>query len=172
MSQATALAAAHLYRQGVHPDLEPAPIPSDWVLEGDPTANGKLLYRSRDAMAMAALWECSRGRFNWFYDVDEMIYILDGSVLIAHGAGEPRVLKTGDTFFFPAGSQARWTVPTYVRKLAFLHAPVSPKLRFVRSLYRFLTRPFRSRSSETARLLAGSQNEPNDGQAKLEPESA
>ncbi len=31
------------------------------------------------------VWRVSAGRFNWFYDFDEMITILDGEVFVTDG---------------------------------------------------------------------------------------
>jgi len=136
--------------------LTPAPIPKQWVLRGNPVARGSLIHRSADTMALTALWDCTAGSFNWFYDVDEMVYIVDGAVMIGSGPGKQRVLEAGDTFFFPAGSRAQWTVPAYVRKIAFLHVPLSRKMRLARAIYRFLTGWLRGRSQlGTAQVLAG-----------------
>lgn len=141
----------------LHQTLSPAPIPRHWVLNGNPIARGSLIHRSADTMACTALWDCTAGSFNWFYDVDEMVYIVDGAVVIGSGPGKQRVLEAGDTFFFPAGSRAQWTVPAYVRKIAFLHVPLSRKMRLARAIYRFLTGRRRGRSSTegTAQVLAG-----------------
>lgn len=137
--------------------LTPAPIPRDWILSGNPVARGSMIHRSADTMAFTALWDCTAGSFNWFYDVDEMVYILDGAVVIGSGPGKQRVLEAGDTFFFPAGSRAQWTVPAYVRKLAFLHVPLSRKMRLMRAIYKFCTGWLRGRSGleGTAQVLAG-----------------
>lgn len=134
-------------------------------LDGNPIARGSVLYRSADTMAFTALWDCTAGRFNWFYDVDEMVYIVDGAVMIGSGPGSQRVLEAGDTFFFPAGTSAQWTVPAYVRKVAFLHVPLSRKMRVLRSVYRFCTRWMRRSDAEgTAQVLAGE----NQGEAQRE----
>jgi hypothetical protein len=76
--------------------------------------------------------------------MDEIVYVLEGSVVIKDHTGSPRRVAAGETIFFRAGSQAEWTVERYVRKIAFLRTPV-PKyallairaVRIVRRLARF-----------------------------------
>lgn len=124
-------------------ELQPDPIPRQWILEGNPTARRKLLVGSSDGMASTHMWDCTAGRFNWYYGADEIIHVLEGSVLVEDDAGERRQLGAGDTFLFPAGSRFHWTVPHYIRKIAFLHVPLSRKVRVVKGIYNFLTSPFR-----------------------------
>lgn len=123
--------------------LEPDPIPPDWILEGQPVARSKLLVGSSDEMASTHMWDCTAGRFNWFYTVDEVIHVVEGSVIVEDTAGEQRHLQSGDTFLFPAGTRFHWTVPRYIRKIAFLHSPLSRKLRLAKRVFRILTAPFR-----------------------------
>ena len=47
--------------------LEPSPINRDWILEGDPRARAILLSRSADGTASTFIWDCTAGRFNWYY---------------------------------------------------------------------------------------------------------
>lgn len=123
--------------------LQPDPIPREWVLEGNPTARRKLLVGSSDDMASTHMWDCTAGCFHWHYGSDEVIYVLEGFVIIEDGAGVRRRLAAGDTFLFPAGSRFHWTVPDYIRKIAFLHAPLSRKMRLVKGIYNFLKSPFK-----------------------------
>lgn len=126
--------------------LNPDPIPAGWILEGDPVARRKLLVGSSDDMASTHMWDCTAGRFNWFYGVDEVIHVVEGSVLVEDTAGVRRQLQPGDTFLFPAGSRFLWTVPRYVRKIAFLHVPLSRKVQVARRIFKALTSPFRRKS--------------------------
>lgn len=116
--------------------LEPAPINEGWILEGKPVTRCRLLSGSTDDMAMTAMWDCTAGRFHWYYDVDETICVLEGSIILIDPAGTRHTLHSMDTFFFPAGTRYDWTVPVYVRKIAFLHTPLSPKVRVARRLFR------------------------------------
>src|SRR5580692_13210279 len=96
-------------------DLMPSPIRANWVLEGNPMARNQLLSVSADGNARSYIWDCTAGRFNWFYEVDETIYVIEGGVVLRDGMGTRR-LSAGDTIFFPAGANAEWHVENYIRK--------------------------------------------------------
>jgi uncharacterized protein len=117
--------------------LSSSPINPDWILEGQPMARNAILSRSADETACTIMWDCTAGKFRWYYDFDETIHIIDGSVSIDDGAG-PRTIGPGDVVFFPAGSSAVWVVETYVRKLAFcrkaLPAPIGAAVKMLRSM--------------------------------------
>jgi len=115
--------------------LEAAPIQRDWVLQGSPEARNRVIFKSRDGNAWTMVWECTAGIFNWHYDCDETVHILDGHVLLTMGS-ETRELGPGDAVFFPAGSQVTWQVDTYVRKIAFLRQNVPPALGLIIKLIR------------------------------------
>ncbi len=69
-------------------------------------------------------WECTAGRFNWFYQFDEMIYIVEGNTRIKDHTGISKSVGPGETIFFPAGSSAEWLVEKYVRKFAVCRDPI------------------------------------------------
>jgi uncharacterized cupin superfamily protein len=120
----------------------PSPINPDWIIEGNPVTRNSFVASTADGNSSTWIWDCTAGKFNWFYDIDETVYLIEGSVIIKDkgGTGEPRHLSAGDTIFFPAGSSAEWTVPSYVRKVAFLRAPMSRHLLLARGIYRSLKR--------------------------------
>jgi len=120
--------------------LNPSPIYPDWVLEGKPVARNRVLSRSADGTATTFLWDCTAGRFNWFYDVDETLYVIEGGVVVKDAAGATRCLSVGDTVFFPAGARAEWHVENYVRKIAFCRAPLPRLLVFVKRGFRLVKR--------------------------------
>lgn len=99
--------------------LDPAPINIDWIVEGNPQARNKVIFKSDDGTAWTMVWECTAGRFNWFYSCDETVHIVEGEVMITTAAGTLSA-SPGSAFFFPAGSWATWQVDAYVRKVAFL----------------------------------------------------
>jgi uncharacterized cupin superfamily protein len=115
-------------------ELQPAPIPDSWILEGKPFARNLLLSRSEDGAASTLLWDCTAGRFHWHYSIDETVYILEGSVIVRDENGDTRRLTVGDTAFFPCGTSALWTVESYVRKLAFCRVPLPAALLKARRL--------------------------------------
>jgi len=120
--------------------LNPSPIRAEWVLEGKPVTHFKLLPNSADGTASTVYWDCTAGRFNWFYDMDETLCILEGSVSIKEESGRVRHLDAGDWGFFPKGSHAEWTVDKYVRKIAFCRSPMPGSVQFARGVFRGLKR--------------------------------
>jgi uncharacterized cupin superfamily protein len=130
--------------------LNPSPIYPNWVLEGNPVARNKVLSSSADGSASTIIWDCTAGRFNWIYDVDETIYVIEGGVVVKDVAGATRRLNAGDTIFFPAGARAEWHVESYIRKIAFCRAPLPRLFVFVRRGYGFLKRLIRGSRSKNA----------------------
>jgi uncharacterized protein len=128
--------------------LGPAPITAAWILEGTPTARNKFLSQSTDNTASTYMWDCTAGKFNWFYDIDETICLVEGSVTIRDHRGSIRKLVAGDTAFFPAGSSAEWTVEEYVRKIAFLRQPLPKSVQRAKRVYHALKRIFTRSGSE------------------------
>src|SRR3984885_15893216 len=100
------------------------PINAGWILDGKPVARLQLLSSSADGTASTYFWDCTAGRFNWFYSFDETFHILEGDVTLKYPSGVSRRGSTGDTVFFPAGSSAEGTGDHYVRKLAFCRTPL------------------------------------------------
>jgi uncharacterized cupin superfamily protein len=116
------------------------PIKPAWILDGQPQARIELLSSSADGTASTYFWDCTAGRFNWFYSFDETLYILEGEVILRDPAGRSHRVTSGDTVFFPAGSTAEWTVDKYVRKLAFCRTPLPASMTLARSIARRLKR--------------------------------
>jgi uncharacterized protein len=130
--------------------LNPSPIYPNWVIEGNPIARNKVLSSSADGTASTLLWDCTAGRFNWFYDVDETLYVIEGAVVVKDVTGASRRLSAGDIIFFPAGARAEWHVEKYVRKIAFCRTPLPRPLVFAKRGFRFLKRLMGNRGSENA----------------------
>lgn len=99
--------------------LRAAPIRPDWIVAGTPVARNADLSQGRTQNSMTLVWDCTAGTFDWHYDTDEVVHILEGGVLLSQDGGPVRRVGPGEVVFFPAGSTARWTVESYVRKLAF-----------------------------------------------------
>ena len=122
--------------------LSPAPIPQSWILEGNPTARSRVLATSDDNSTMTMVWDCTAGRFNWFYNLDETVSVVAGGMTLTDHSGVRRV-TAGDVIYFPAGSQAMWTVEDYIRKVAVVRQPiptsVSLGLRAMRKFARTVT---------------------------------
>jgi uncharacterized cupin superfamily protein len=100
-------------------ELRPAPIPTDWVIEGSPVARSRRLSTSPDTTSSTMVWTCTLGKFHWYYSVDETLYILEGEVFVTNEKDEIRRLGPGDLAFFPARSHSVWHVTKDLRKIAF-----------------------------------------------------
>jgi uncharacterized protein len=124
-------------------ELSPSPITPAWVIEGSPTARNRVLSTSDDQTACTIVWDCSKGKFNWYYDFDETVHIVEGGVTLEDGHGPARHVGPGDVVFFPAGSHAVWTVDNYVRKVAFcrkiLPSPIGTLVKVLRAVKRRLS---------------------------------
>jgi len=116
------------------------PIRPAWILDGKPAARMALLSSSADGTASTYFWDCTAGRFNWFYSFDETFHVLEGEVTLKYPSGTSHRVVAGDTVFFPAGSSAEWTVDNYVRKLAFCRTTLPSYLTAARQLVRRLKR--------------------------------
>jgi uncharacterized protein len=101
-------------------DLQPTPLTSSWVLQGEPQTRSKELARSQDRTSYVMVWDCTAGQFNWQYNKDETLVVVTGEAFITYENREERRIGPGDIVFFPAGTSARWRVPNYIRKVAFL----------------------------------------------------
>ncbi|WBL82580.1 cupin domain-containing protein [Bradyrhizobium xenonodulans] len=100
-------------------DLKPSPIEPSWIIEGNPEARACTLSISTDRAARTLIWSCTEGKFNWYYDVDETIVILEGSIMLEYDGMPPKRYNVGDVIFFRNGSHAKWHVEGYVKKVAF-----------------------------------------------------
>ena len=100
-------------------NLTPRPIEPSWIIEGNPQAQWCVLSQSADGLASTMVWECSEGKFNWYYDFDETVLILEGSIVLESDSMPPTRYGPGDVVFFRDGAHARWHVEGRVRKLAF-----------------------------------------------------
>src|ERR1700694_3140120 len=100
-------------------NLTPRPIEPSWITEGNPVAQSSVLSTSADGLASTILWQCSEGKFDWSYDFDETILILEGSIVVESDTMSPTRYGPGDVIFFRDGAHAKWHVEGHVRKLAF-----------------------------------------------------
>ena len=126
------------------------PVNPAWVLEGTPVARIEHLSSSADGTASTYFWDCTAGRFNWFYTFDETLHVLEGSVTLRFPDGRSRHVVAGDIVFFPKGSRAEWVVERYIRKLAFCRTALPGFLVSARDAVRRVKRLGRSPASASA----------------------
>ena len=137
-------------------ELTARPIAPSWIIEGNPHASGCELSKSADGTASTIVWHCTSGKFNWYYDFDETILILEGGIVLESNTMKPTRYGPGDVIFFKDGAHARWHVETYVKKLAFCRKTQPVWLGFALRVVLKLKKMFLPAGNrQPASLLAG-----------------
>jgi len=90
------------------------------VISGSPEIRYKILGRTKDMMAMAAVWECGAVSYRWHYHQDEAYVVLSGEGFITDANGVEHRYGPGDVAFFAAGTDSTWRHPDHFRKIAVL----------------------------------------------------
>jgi uncharacterized cupin superfamily protein len=117
-------------------ELNPEPIPQEWILSGEPVARGKNLVRSRDWTSTVVVWDCTAGSFRWHYSQDEAILVISGEAFLMLENGTERRFGPGDVGFFPAGTTCTWRVAEYIRKVAVLRESMWQPLGFCLKIWK------------------------------------
>ncbi len=76
------------------------------------------------------IWSCTEGKFNWYYDVDETIMILEGSIVLESEGMPPKRYGVGDVILFRHGAHVKWHVEHHVKKIAFFRQTIPFGLGF------------------------------------------
>jgi uncharacterized cupin superfamily protein len=95
--------------------VEPAPIPPEDIISGNPESTMAILWRSDDGKLYNGVWHCTPGVF-MLSSPAETITLIEGDVTITPEGGEPLTVTAGDVAFIPEGTRARWEVHETVRK--------------------------------------------------------
>jgi uncharacterized cupin superfamily protein len=111
-------------------DLKPSTIEPSWILEGSAEARSHVLSISACGTATTLAWSCTEGKFNWYFDVDETIMILEGSVVLESEDVPPRGYGVGDLILFRDGAHVKWHVDSHVKKAAFFRQTIPFGLSF------------------------------------------
>jgi uncharacterized cupin superfamily protein len=98
-----------------HQALPSAPVPPEWVRAGRPQASALQLTRSPDGGLVTGVWECTPGRFRWYFACDEVVVILRGRGTVRVGEIVHR-LEPGASVYFPIGTDSEWEIESTVRK--------------------------------------------------------
>jgi len=136
--------------------LMPRPIEPSWIVEGDPVAQCSVLSKSADGLASTMIWQCSEGKFDWYYDFDETILILEGSIVLESDSMAPTRYGPGDVVFFKDGAHARWHVEGHVKKLAFCRKTQPVLLGFAVRVFSKLKRILMPSGKRQSASLMGS----------------
>jgi len=62
------------------------------------------------------IWESDVKKFDWEYDEEETIYVLEGKVRVLLEDGEEVVFGKGDLVTFPKGIRCTWDVKEKIKK--------------------------------------------------------
>ena len=148
-------------------DLAPSPIEPSWIIEGNPEARSRLLSESICKTAKTLIWSCTEGKFNWYYDLDETIVILEGSIVLESEGMPPKRYGVGDVIVFRRGAHAKWHVQGYVRKVAFLrHYPLSIATRVVNKLFKARKTPMMVRAEQARTSAVSPERAPKSSSAE------
>ncbi len=105
-------------------ELDPEPIPAEWILSGSPVARAKTMVTTHDWTSSVVVWDCTPGTFKWHYTKDESVYVLAGEAIMTTGTGEERRMGAGDLAYFYRGFACTWLVTQPFRKIAVLREPL------------------------------------------------
>ncbi|MES2040957.1 MAG: cupin domain-containing protein [Pseudomonadota bacterium] len=106
--------------------VRPFEVDPSWIKEGKPNFRAAEFFKSHDGDTSSGIFECDGpSTFEWHYQLDESIYVLEGGVDIEY-EGKKFSLKPGDTVLFRAGTTALWHVPKGIRKSWTLHDAGKP----------------------------------------------
>lgn len=119
-SSGTAVFDSALIVTAASVELEPEPIPPDWIVSGAPVARCKKMVRSHDRTSHVVVWDCTPGSFKWHYGMDEAIVVISGQAVMITEKGEERRFGPGDLGFFPAGTSCTWRITETLRKVGVL----------------------------------------------------
>lgn len=95
--------------------VEPAPIPAEDVISGEPESTMAILWRTDDGKLYNGVWHCTPGVF-MLSSPGETITLIEGDVTITPEGGEPVDVRAGEIAYIPEGTRAKWEVRETVRK--------------------------------------------------------
>ncbi len=95
--------------------VEPAPIPVEDIISGEPESTMAILWRTDDGKLYNGVWHCTPGVF-MLSSPGETITLIEGDVTITPEGGEPVTVRAGEIAYIPEGTRAKWEVRETVRK--------------------------------------------------------
>jgi len=95
--------------------VEPAPIPAEDIISGEPESTMAILWRTDDGKLYNGVWHCTPGVF-MLSSPGETITLIEGDVTITPEGGEPVDVRAGEIAYIPEGTRAKWEVHETVRK--------------------------------------------------------
>lgn len=106
-------------------NLPEMPMPAHEILEGVPDTRCLFTAQSADYGATAGFWSCDVGRYEFYFDYDEFVYLIEGELTVTE-CEPPHCsysLRPGDTAHFPQGITTVWQVTKRMTKYFVARAP-------------------------------------------------
>jgi uncharacterized cupin superfamily protein len=98
--------------------IDPAGLES-----GEPVQRGHLYYNDEDMGLMVGVWDCTPMTAKMgAYDVDEFMYVLEGSVTMELEDGSSTTVSAGESFVIPKGLVCKWVQTEYMRKFFVIYS--------------------------------------------------
>ena len=93
------------------------PINPATLLSGTPVQRGHVYHEDATTGLMVGVWDCTAmtGKFEP-YEVNEFMFLLEGSLTIVGGNGDEVTVNAGEAFVLPKGLPCTWKQESYVRK--------------------------------------------------------
>jgi len=117
-------------------------INPDDLAEGTPVQRGKLYLDDKATGLSAGVWDCTPMTSKLApYDVNEFMYVLDGSVTIVHEDGTENTIRAGQSFIIPKGTPCIWKQTEYIRKFFVIFDDPSGEMADADKLHVILPEP-------------------------------
>jgi uncharacterized protein len=91
-------------------NYEAIPIDPAEIISGEPEARAAELWKDPASGAVTGLFSCTRGCFNYRFEVEESMAILQGVLVLWSEAGETVELTAGDSVVIPAKTTVAFDV--------------------------------------------------------------
>lgn len=96
--------------------IEGNPWPEEERISGSLRHGEKVLFWGEEVVA--AVWKSEPGILKVKdYQFDEMVLVLQGTLILTPQGGERKVYKPGDFFLYPKGFTGLWEMPTEYKNL-------------------------------------------------------
>lgn len=92
-------------------------IDEKYLETASPVQRGHTYYKDKDTGLEVGVWDCTPMTTKMGpYDVNEFMYVLEGSVTIVHEDGTEDTIKAGESFIIPKGTPCSWKQTENIRK--------------------------------------------------------
>jgi len=92
------------------------------IQSGNPEQSGHTYLDTASSIFSAGVWECTpHEMLPGPYDVDELMIVIEGSIIIEHESGKSERFRAGSSFIIPKGAPITWKQDETVRKFWAIH---------------------------------------------------